>query len=652
MAPPIERIVLNTSYAFDYIISIDDGSASGNSDTVTVTAGQGTLSVTPASGLGITGSSTSSLTLTGTLTTLNAAIGSLVYTPNTNYVGTDSIQISVTNANDGLTGAATVAMLVYAVPSVTIPQSTVMTENSSFNFANTISVADASAIGASDSLDVQLIPGTGWGTLTLGSTTGLTFTNGSNNSRSMTMTGTLANLNAALNGLVYTPEIGFYGEPLLTVGISDPGDFQQYGGLDEITVEGLPAPVVTAPSSASVIENGSIAFPSGSINVSDGEDHGSNADSLSLSVSDGGLTLGSTSGLTFTTGSNGSSAITVTGTFANLNSALSGLVYSPNPAYIGYDRLDVSELDAWDEREGSATFPITVNALPPPSVTVPSDETVAENGLLTFGAGTLSLTDTSASGASDALTLSVANGTLTLGTTNGLIFNSGSNGSSSITVTGTLANLNAALDGLVYAPNSGNIGFDALQIAVNDTADARSASAATPITVGGGTPPVVSAPASIYAGQDDPYINYDSINVADAGDWGDSDSLTLTASNGTISLMYIGVVTFTSGSNNSSSMTINGPIQYLEDSLLNLQYTPNTNYVGPDTLQLTLTNALDNLRGSASISIDDVYTPNVSVQSGLWEVGSDQYVIGSNSLKLTDLRRDQHVGLDEPVSEQ
>ena len=406
MAPPIERIVLNTSYAFDYIISIDDGFASGNSDTVTVTAGQGTLSVTPASGLGITGSSTSSLTLTGTLTTLNAAIGSLVYTPNTNYVGTDSIQISVTNANDGLTGAATVAMLVYAVPSVTIPQSTVMTENSSFNFANTISVADASAIGASDSLDVQLIPGTGWGTLTLGSTTGLTFTNGSNNSRSMTMTGTLANLNAALNGLVYTPEIGFYGEPLLTVGISDPGDFQQYGGLDEITVEGLPAPVVTAPSSASVIENGSIAFPSGSINVSDGEDHGSNADSLSLSVSDGGLTLGSTSGLTFTTGSNGSSAITVTGTFANLNSALSGLVYSPNPAYIGYDRLDVSELDAWDEREGSATFPITVNALPPPSVTVPSDETVAENGLLTFGAGALSLTDTSASGALDALTLS------------------------------------------------------------------------------------------------------------------------------------------------------------------------------------------------------------------------------------------------------
>jgi hypothetical protein len=634
-APSSEVVVSTSTFGFsEYAIGIGDAAASGSSDSVTVTASQGTLSVAPASGLGITGNSTTSLTLTGTLATMGEALWVLVYTPTPGYLGTDSLQISLTNANDGLTGSATVAMHVDALPRLlNVPQSSVVTENSSLNFGNTISLTDASATGASDSLTVSPMSGT----VTLGSTTGLTFTAGSNNSRYITVSGTLNDLNAALNGLVYTPELGFYGNDVLYIGALDTVDGLATAGTVDLSVAGLPAPVVTAPSTTSVTENGSISFPNGSIAISDSEDTGSSADSLSLSVSKGGLTLGSTSGLTFATGSNGSSSMTVTGTLANLNLALSGLVYSPNSTYIGADTLNISAVDAWDDQKGSTSVSLTVNALPSPIVSAPSNAAVNENNLLTFGTGALSLTDSSASGTSDELTLSVASGTLTLGSTNGLTFNSGSNSSSSISITGTLANLNAALDGLVYAPNAGEIGFDSLQIAVNDSGDALSASAAVRITIGGGTPPVVTAPASIYAGQDDPYNVDDSINLADAGAWGESDSLTLTATNGTISLTYIGDITFTSGSNNSSSMTINGPLQDLEDSVFWAEYTPNTNYVGPDTLQLTLTNALDNLKGSASVSIDDVYTPNVSAQSGMWELENNPYVIGSSSIKLTDL---------------
>ncbi len=633
-APPSEVVVLNSIYEFPAIaIAISDAAASGNSDSVTLTASHGTLSVEQdLPGLGIAGSGTTSMTLTGILPTLRAALSILVYTPNTGYLGSDSLQISLTNEIDGLTGSATVVMNVAALPEVTVPPSEVVTENSSLNFGNAISLADPSVSSASDSLTFSVT----WGTVTLGSTTGLTFTAGSDSSRYITVSGTLANLNSALSGLVYTTSPAFSGYDILYVGALDTADGLATAGTVDLTVEALPAPVVTAPSTASVIENGSTIFPSGSIIVTDSEVSGSNAESLSLSVAHGGLTLGSTSGLTFAAGSNGSSSMTVTGTLASLNLALSGLAYSPNSTYIGGDTLHISAEDEWDAQTGSTSIALTVNALPSPIISAPSSQAVGENGLLTFGAGVLSLTDSSASGTSDTLTLSVANGILTLGSTNGLTFNSGSNGSSSITVTGTLANLNAALDGLVYAPNAGDIGFDLLQIAVNDSGDALSASATALITVGGGTPPTVTAPASVFVGVDSQEFFY-SIALADAGAFGNSDSLTLTAANGTISLGYDGGITFTSGSNNSPSMTINGPLQYLNDAVFDLEYVPNTNYVDPDTLKLTLTNALDNFTGSASVSIDDVYSPTVSAQTLMYELENSPYVIGSSAIKLTDL---------------
>jgi len=632
-APASEVVVQNASFGFYYFLfGLSDAAATDTSDSVTVTASQGTLSVTPGSGLGITGNSTTSLTLTGTLTTMDVALGFLVYTPNKGYLGADSVQISLTNANDGLTGSAAVAMQVEVSPTITAPGVVSLTENGSFNYGNSMSFADAYASGTSDSITLLLDAGT----LTLGSTNGLTFVSGSNNSTSFTVSGTLANLNAAVNGLVFTPELRRVGVDTIILDFRDTGNGLWASDVLSLNVDALPAPVVTLPSTATVIENGSVAFPNGSINVSDSEDTGTNADSMSVSVESGSVTLGSTSGLTFTQGSNGSSSMTFTGTLANLNSALSGLVYTPKLAYAGGDVLSISEVDAWDAQLGLAGVTITINPLPSPIVTAPSDATVGENGLLTFGAGALSFTDTIGSGTSDALTLSVANGTLTLGSTNGLTFNSGANGSSSITVTGTLANLNAALDGLVYAPNAGDIGFDALQISVNDSIDARSGSAGVPITVGGGTPPVITVPAPFFAGQDDPYIWMDTFQVADAGAWDNSDSLTLTAPNGTISL-GLEPVTFTSGSNNSSSMTINGPIQYLEDSLFQLQYNPDTNYVGPDMLQLTLSNGLDHLTASASVSIDDVYTPNVIAPANMYEVGNNPYVYASSGIKLTDL---------------
>ena len=87
---------------------------------------------------------------------------------------------------------------------------------------------------------------------------------------------------------------------------------------------------------------------------------------------------------------------------------------------------------------------ISVAQLPNPRVFAPTSEVIGEDTLLTFVNGQITLADALASGTSDSLTLSANIGTITLGSTTGLTFQAGSNKSPSMTVTGTLANLNAA----------------------------------------------------------------------------------------------------------------------------------------------------------------------------------------------------------------
>ena len=66
------------------------------------------------------------------------------------------------------------------------------------------------------------------------------------------------------------------------------------------------------------------------------------------------------------------------------------------------------------------------------------------------------------------MTLGVSNGVLTLAGTAGLAFVGGANGTASMTVTGTVANINAALDGLAFMPTADYSGPAFLSLSVND----------------------------------------------------------------------------------------------------------------------------------------------------------------------------------------
>ena len=132
----------------------------------------------------------------------------MIYTPTPTYAGSDTLNLSLTDPGDGLSGSATVPITISPVsaPTITAPSGVSVNENSSFTFSNpnTISVGDsANGGGNTDSLTLSV----GHGNLTLASTAGLTFTAGSNGSSSMTVTGTVSNIDADLGAPSPSPAI-------------------------------------------------------------------------------------------------------------------------------------------------------------------------------------------------------------------------------------------------------------------------------------------------------------------------------------------------------------------------------------------------------------------------------------------------------------
>lgn len=599
VAPQSATVIENASYTFSgTAIELEDPAASGTSDSLTLSAADGSLTLASTSGLtiGSGANGSSSITVTGTLANLNAAVQGLVYAPNTGFLGADSLQISLDDSGNGETASSSVAISVVARPSVTAPGYASVTENSSYTFNGSIVLADLSAATGSDSLALSVADGK----LTLASTTGITVNSGANGSSSMTVTGTLANLNAAVNGLIYAPKTAYVGSDGLIISYKDLGDNQTASNTVAITINALGAPIISAPTAATTNEDVSYTFSAGSISVTDAGASGS-SDSLAISVADGKLTLGSTSGLTFSSGSNGSSSMTATGTLANLNAALGGLVYVPNSGYFGSDSLSISVNDPLDSLTGKSSVALTIN--PVPTVSVPAVADVTGNTPFTFPGGLISVTDPSASGTSDSLMLSVADGTLTLGSTTGLTFGPGSNGSSSMTITGTLANLNAAVNGLIYTPTSGYTGPDSLQISLKDSGDNVNAAASVAITVGTFPPPGVAAPSTATLNENGSFTFSGTISATDTVAAGTSDSLTLSVTNGKLTLGSTTGLLFGTGSNGASSMTVTGTLANLNAALVGLVYTPTSGYSGHDSLKISVNDSNDDQSSSGTVAI-------------------------------------------------
>ena len=125
-------------------------------------------------------------------------------------------------------------------PTITVPENKFTALNAPFTFStmgnSAITIGDPDA--GTSSLEVSL---TGYnGTLTLASTTGLTFSVGDGTSdETMTFTASLTSIASAVNGLVFTPASGFEGWGSTMISVSDQGNTGAGGELLEITSASL-----------------------------------------------------------------------------------------------------------------------------------------------------------------------------------------------------------------------------------------------------------------------------------------------------------------------------------------------------------------------------------------------------------------------------
>ena len=237
--------------------------------------------------------------------------------------------------------------------------------------------------------------------------------------------------------------------------------------------------------------------------------------------------------MTATTGI-GTAVVSLTGPLSALNTDLASATYIPTTGYNGRDTLSLSDTDTVDGLVGTGSVAITVNALPP-TISAPTTMSVDENSSIALTGGKL-ISVGDLSGTAEQLTLSVLHGTLNFGMTAGLTVSD--NNTASVTLSGPLANLTADLASLSYTPTTGYNGPDTLSLSNKDTADTLAASASVPITVNP-LPPVINAPPAVSVNENGSvtFSGPNTLSVTDtAGGGNENQTLTLSVSNGTLSL--------------------------------------------------------------------------------------------------------------------
>lgn len=664
-------------------ISIADIDSATSDVTATLTVTSGTLTANGSTGplTSITGQGTNTLTLVGTASEINTAIASLTYLGTANANGSDTLNINVNDGgNTGVdpstvgqtaTGDAnneqanaSVGLTITAIndtPTVTTPtqQTAATAAGVTFNTTNNnkISVGDVDIAGAFVNETVRTTVSVTTGTLTLGSTTGIAFITGANNSGSMVIEGTLAAINTALDGLQFVPGGDADTTATLTVTLNDKGNVGADPGLtgDSSSEEGTgtvdiqiseinDTPTITAPATVNGSEDTTIAFTGGNqVQVGDVDAFSSDL-RVTLSVANGTLSL--TPGtLAFSTG-DGTSDTTMVfeGTLTEINTALATLTYIGDTGYNvnqGTETLNITVNDKGNtgtdpgtsgdatSEEATQAIGITIAAInDAPTLTVPGTQTVNEDTDVGITGISFADTDVGENPTGEMrVTLSASNGTLNLATVSGLSFISGSNDSSAMVIEGTLAEVNAAVATLTYKGTANFNGNDTISVTVNDkgntgtdpgnTGDANSeeATATIGVTVNPiNDTPTIATPAAQTVNEDT-NLTIAGVTFADIDSAGDDVTATLSVTNGILTInSSITALTSATGSG-TKDVTLVGTVAEINAAIAGMTYRGNLNFHGSDTLALSINDGGNNGAdpGLTGTGANEVASANVGI---------------------------------------
>ena len=539
--------------------------------TVTLTDSSGQLSATGASGNG-----TNILTISGSLSQVNAALATLSDT--NSAVGVDNIAVNATNSLNNGAASAIIPVTVNGPPVISVPDPV-------------IGVGQTAAISGVSISETGNTAGETF-TVALTDTHGvLAATGGSFDAAThkLTISGSLSQVNADLTTLSDTN--GTAGTDNITVQATDSFNNSATPQTVGVTVNG--APGIAGPSQ---ILHMSQSDPLSGVSVS--ETGNTAGETFMVTLHDGTGILSATGGSEIT--GNGSHDLTITGNLLTVNSDLATLQDAVGAA--GNATVTVNVSDGF----GNSATPKTIAIIDATTVS----ETVSalsgnENTAILLNG--ISVSDTPSTGDTLTTTLAVSHGNITVAATSGVTI--GGNDSGSVTLTGTAAAIDAALANTStnYTGDTNYYGADSLTVTTTDPSSISSNNTVTRtvgITLADTT--TVSETVSTLSGNENTAILLNGISVSDTPNTGDTLTTTLAVSHGNITVAATSGVTI--GGNDSGSVTLTGTAAAIDAALANTStnYTGDTNYYGADSLTVTTTDP-------SSISSNNTVTRTVGI---------------------------------------
>ena len=313
----------------------------------------------------------------GTLVT-NAT--GILYTPPTNFFGTDTFIYTVTNAS-GVAASALVTVTVLPVDDP--PTLDSIGDLFLYEHYGTL-LFRLTGISAGPANEGQVV----------------TNVSAVSSNPSLIPHPTVSYASPASSALIsFTPVRGALGSADIKVVVRDNGSSAN-GGTNEfrrtfrvtISPDGLnQAPQITLPPPVVLAQGASARFTStNAIVITD--DAGTNAIRLQLTVSNGALSFSDTNGLAFVSGTNGGTNLTVQAALPLLNASLTNLTWQPSSNFFGTDALQVVVDDRGFSGIGgpmiaTASLPLFVAKQPnfPPLIVVsPEGRTVPARSDVTF----------------------------------------------------------------------------------------------------------------------------------------------------------------------------------------------------------------------------------------------------------------------------
>ena len=404
-----------------------------------------------------------SVIITGPVADVNVVLRNMTYSP-LGYDGivTLTIHTVVTTSGSTITNTASIVAEAAPIQSLKFDDSSILQGEQLVlddGVTNTITLVDNSpAITTVVSVD--------YGSLMV--TTGGGAAINDNNTAGVTISGTATEINAALDGMVYhAPEAGVYDGTVEFNITTDDGFNTPVNDNVNLTVNVSTAPVNSVPAGQQVDPGNDLIFNAANSNLISVTDADDTIIETVLSIGAGTLDVIATGhGATVT--NDNTASVTISGTPTQVNAALDGLTYHAAAAL----SVETLTIVTSDNSGLSDTDMVTIIVDAIPVNTVPAAQEVLQGNDLTFNAANSNLiwvSDDSSSITTIASVIGANNATLTASTGGGATITN--NDTDSVTIEGSVTEVNAALDGLIYNTDFDTLVTDTLTISTDDGAN-------------------------------------------------------------------------------------------------------------------------------------------------------------------------------------